>query len=143
MKPADEVIPAAGTSAQGINAPIQIKTYIKIYLTVKELSAPVTKKNFNAMVLETCILDGKWNRSEAAIVAIIKKDGRFKLVAEEKLAGYKNNAVNSFMRGLKKFKESQDNEFALEQRRREALWNSTASNLNHFKETFHIAKGDH
>ena len=72
LKAADEVIPAAGTSAQGSIAPI-VANNVVAPVTVKELSAPVTKKNFNAMVLESGILDGKWNRSDLILLLLSRK----------------------------------------------------------------------
>jgi hypothetical protein len=137
LKSDDEVTPLAGPS-RVTPSRIVANTVEPSPITVKELSAPITKKNFNAMVLESGILNGKWNKSEADIVDFIKKDSRFKLVAEEKLSGYKSQAVHSLYKGLEKSKERQNDEFAVEQRRREALWNSTASNLSHFKETYQL-----
>ena len=107
-------------------------------VVVPALSEVVTKKNFNKMVLESRILDGKWKLSESDIVAIIRRETRFKLVLEEKLKGYKGQAFHRLVASLKLNHAKQEDEFAIEQRRRESKWKPDAENLCLSKETFQL-----
>ncbi len=103
-----------------------------------KLSETVTKKNFNKMILESGILDGKWALSQDDIIAVIKKDIRFKQVVKEKLESYKSQPANALVFGLKRMKARIQDEFSIEQKLYESKWNPGVNNLNLSKETFQL-----
>ena len=107
-------------------------------VVVPALSKVVTKKNFNEMVIESGIMDGKWKLSEDAIVAIIKKDRRFKDAVVAKLNGYKSRPFSNLVSGLKKYRAKNEDEFTNEQKRREKMWKPESSNLSLSKETYQL-----
>jgi hypothetical protein len=105
---------------------------------LRELSETVTKKNYNQMILESGLVDGKWSLSALDIVAIIKRDFRFKVIVEEKLKGYKGRPENRFVNSLKSFRASVEDKFANEQKRREKTWKPDVANLCLSKETYQL-----
>jgi hypothetical protein len=133
-----EVIPLAGSSKGILPSIVADISVVSSKIALPALSEVVTKKNFNKMVLESNILDGKWNLSYAAIVAIIKRDIRFTLVAEEKLAGYKSKPKDSLVIGLNKYRARNEDEFTNEQMRREGNWKPDSNNLKYSKETYQL-----
>ena len=104
----------------------------------KLAQSSVTKKNFNKMVLESGIMDGKWKLSEVDIVATLKRDSRFQQVVEEKLKGYQSQPYNNLVKGLKKYRAAKEDVFTQEQVSREKKWKPDSETLNLEKETYQL-----
>ena len=128
---------AGGPSTKGIPTGI-VANYIQVEPVLMELSEVVTKKNFNKMVLESRIIDGKWSLSQADMIAVLKRDFRFKEVVKEKLTGYKEKPETRLIAGLKKSKAAQEDEFYIEQTKRESKWKPDCNNLCFSKETYQL-----